>query len=143
GAAPGRHAGQARPRSPRGEEMKRIMITRTIRVAIVVGLLPSVSALHAQEPSGGKNATRRAEDRLQAMLRFGAAFDSLTSGPVRWPSPPALERVTVPLSLYRGLPPRPELPAGKVPLPHPLPELPPLVGYDAPPRAPRRVEFAT
>jgi hypothetical protein len=95
----------------------------------------------AQPPT----ALARAEQRLAEVLRPGARFDSFgpRSGPVRWQAALILEQPTVPLSVYKGMPPLPDAPPRKPAAPRPPREEAPLLSFRQDAKVPARPELAT
>lgn len=113
-------------------------MTRTL---LAFALLVPLSNLGAQTPS----ALERSQTRLVELMRFGSGFDSFgpRSGPLAWRAVLMLEQPTVPLSLYRGAPPQPEVPPGKLVAPRGPHEVMPLVSFRDEPKPPKRVELTT
>src|SRR4051812_29584303 len=111
---------------------------RLILTGAAFGLCLSISGA-GQTPS----AADRAEKRLAELLQPGARFDGrgFATTPVRWSGRQAIEQPSVPLSVYRGLPPRPDAPPRKPARPQPLAEDQPLATSLEQPQPPKRVKF--
>ena len=89
-------------------------------------------------------AQERAQKRLAELVRPGAGFDSFgpRAEPVRWQAARALEQPSIPLPVYKGMPPPPDSPPRKEAAPRPPREEMPLVSFRNEPQPPRPVELA-